>query len=92
MNPFYKRIFALFGVSAALVLALSACKVVGGVECSPATQSCHVDVTRVTQPGETSTKPTRPGPGTTTPMTPTAVTPTPTYPPSTTPLFPPQGG
>ncbi len=80
MDPFYKRIFALFGASAALVLALSACKVVGGVECSPATQSCHVDVTRVTQPGETSTKPTRPGPSTTTP---TAVTPTPTYPPTT---------
>lgn len=90
MNPIYKRVFALFGALSALVLALSACKVVGGVECSPATQSCHVDVTRVTQPGETPTKPTRPGP--TPSATPTTTATTPTYPPSTTPIFPPPGG
>jgi predicted small lipoprotein YifL len=72
------RIPALAAASV-LVLSIAACKVDGTVECSPATQSCHVDVTRV--PDGTTTTTVKPTTTTTAPTTTTTTTTVPTDPP-----------
>lgn len=64
------RILALAAASV-LVLSVAACKVDGSVKCSPETQACQIDVTRV-QPGAEPTSPTTTA--TTTTTTPTTTT------------------